>query len=101
MRTIALKQVADVAAAVEIPVVGMGGVEHGRHAAALLAAGAAAVAVGTASFRDPLAAERIRAELAGHLPVAAGGGLAAQAPKFRERVDVRPGGRLDLDLRSS
>ena len=63
VRTIALKQVGDVAAAVEIPVVGMGGVEHGAHVAALLGAGAAAVAVGTASFRDPLAAERIRHEL--------------------------------------
>ena len=63
VRTIALKQVADVAAAVEIPVVGMGGVERGEHAAALLGAGASVVAVGTASFRDPLAAERIRAEL--------------------------------------
>ena len=72
VRTVALKQVSDVVAAVEIPVVGMGGVEHGRDAAALLAAGAVAVAVGTASFRDPLAAERIRAELADHLPVAAG-----------------------------
>jgi dihydroorotate dehydrogenase (NAD+) catalytic subunit len=64
VRTIALKQVSDVVSAVEIPVVGMGGVEHGSHAASLLATGAAAVAVGTASFRDPLAAERIRSELA-------------------------------------
>ena len=63
VRSIALKQVADVAAAVEIPVVGMGGVERGSHAAALLGAGASVVAVGTASFRDPLAAERIRLEL--------------------------------------
>jgi dihydroorotate dehydrogenase (NAD+) catalytic subunit len=63
VRSIALKQVADVASAVEIPVVGMGGVERGSHAAALLGAGAAVVAVGTASFRDPLAAERIREEL--------------------------------------
>jgi dihydroorotate dehydrogenase (NAD+) catalytic subunit len=64
VRTVALKQVSDVVSAVEIPVVGMGGVEHGSHAASLLAAGATAVAVGTASFRDPLAAERIRSELA-------------------------------------
>jgi dihydroorotate dehydrogenase (NAD+) catalytic subunit len=63
VRTIALKQVADVAAAVEIPVIGMGGIERGSDAAALLGAGATVVAVGTASFRDPLAAERIRGEL--------------------------------------
>jgi len=65
VRTIALKQVADVVAAVSVPVIGMGGVERGSHARDLLAAGAAAVAVGTASFRDPLAAERIRGELDG------------------------------------
>jgi len=63
VRTIALKQVADVAAAVEVPVIGMGGVETGRHAWELLRCGAGLVAVGTASFRDPLAAERIRDEL--------------------------------------
>jgi dihydroorotate dehydrogenase (NAD+) catalytic subunit len=63
VRTIALKQVADVAAAVEVPVIGMGGVESGRHALDLLRAGADVVAVGTASFRDPLAAERVHREL--------------------------------------
>ena len=64
VRTIALKQVADVAAAVTIAIVGMGGVERGTHARDLLDAGAGLVAVGTANFRDPLAAERILAELA-------------------------------------
>lgn len=63
VRTVALKQVADVRAAVAIPIVGMGGVERGSHARDLLDAGANVVAVGTASFRDPLAAERILAEL--------------------------------------
>ncbi len=64
VRVIAVKQVADVAEAVAIPVVGMGGVERGSDARDLLAAGATLVAVGTASFRDPLAGARIRAELA-------------------------------------
>jgi len=63
VRTVALRQVADVAAAVAIPVIGMGGVESGSDARDLLAVGASLVAVGTASFRDPLAAERIRIEL--------------------------------------
>ena len=63
VRTIALKQVADVRTAVSVPVIGMGGVEHGSHARDLLAAGADVVAIGTANFRDPLAAERILAEL--------------------------------------
>jgi dihydroorotate dehydrogenase (NAD+) catalytic subunit len=63
IRAIALAQVADVASRVDIPVVGMGGVESGRDAHALLIAGAALVAVGTASFRDPAAGTRITAEL--------------------------------------
>jgi dihydroorotate dehydrogenase len=33
----------------------------------MLSAGATAIAVGTASFRDPLAAERIRSELVAEL----------------------------------
>jgi dihydroorotate dehydrogenase (NAD+) catalytic subunit len=64
IRAIALEQVAAIANRVEIPVVGMGGIASGRHAADFLAAGAAAVAVGTESFRDPAAARRIAAELA-------------------------------------
>ena len=59
----AIEQVRRVAAAVSIPVVGMGGIESGRDAADFLRAGATAVAVGTASFRDPMAASRVRAEL--------------------------------------
>jgi dihydroorotate dehydrogenase (NAD+) catalytic subunit len=60
---VALEQVRSVAAAVSIPVIGMGGIESGADALSFLAAGAAAVAVGTASFRDPLAGSRIRIEL--------------------------------------
>jgi dihydroorotate dehydrogenase (NAD+) catalytic subunit len=64
VRAIALAQVQDVAARVEIPVVGMGGVQRGRDADDLLQAGATLVAVGTESFREPLAGARIAAELA-------------------------------------
>ncbi|HEY7076835.1 MAG TPA: hypothetical protein VH418_15765 [Solirubrobacteraceae bacterium] len=63
IRAIALAQVADVRARVGVPVIGMGGVQCGRHAANLLQAGADVVAVGTESFRDPLAGERIAREL--------------------------------------
>ena len=61
---VALTQVRQVSAAVSIPVVGMGGVTSGQDAAALIAAGARAVAVGTESFRDPAAGSRIATELA-------------------------------------
>ena len=64
IRALALEQVASVASRVEIPVIGMGGIATGRHAADFLAGGAAAVAVGTESFRDPAAGRRIAAELA-------------------------------------
>jgi dihydroorotate dehydrogenase (NAD+) catalytic subunit len=63
VRAVALAQVAAVRAAVAIPIVGMGGVQSGRHARDLLDAGATLVAVGTESFRDPLAGARIAAEL--------------------------------------
>jgi dihydroorotate dehydrogenase (NAD+) catalytic subunit len=63
VRAVALAQVRAVAARVAIPIVGMGGVQTGRHAADLLEAGATAVAVGTESFRDPAAGTRIQHEL--------------------------------------
>jgi dihydroorotate dehydrogenase (NAD+) catalytic subunit len=50
---IALKMVWEAAAAVEIPVVGMGGITSEKEALAFIIAGAAAVAVGTANFTDP------------------------------------------------
>jgi dihydroorotate dehydrogenase (NAD+) catalytic subunit len=63
VRAVALAQVAAVAARVNIPVVGMGGVQTGAHARDLLDVGAQLVAVGTESFRDPAAATRIAREL--------------------------------------
>jgi dihydroorotate dehydrogenase (NAD+) catalytic subunit len=74
VRTVALAQVRDVRERVSIPIVGMGGVQRGGHAADLLRAGADLVAVGTESFRDPLAGTRVAAELAaleGAAPVGA------------------------------
>lgn len=63
VRAIALSQVREVRQRIALPIVGMGGVQTGRHAADLMQAGAEIVAVGTESFRDPLAARRIAAEL--------------------------------------
>jgi dihydroorotate dehydrogenase (NAD+) catalytic subunit len=74
VRAVALAQVRDVRERLSIPIVGMGGVQRGRHAADLLHAGADIVAVGTESFRDPLAGARVAAELAalqGAAPVGA------------------------------
>ena len=55
VRAVALAQVSEVRGRVRIPIVGMGGVQSGRHADDLLRAGADLVAVGSESFRDPLA----------------------------------------------
>jgi dihydroorotate dehydrogenase (NAD+) catalytic subunit len=51
------------AALPEVPIVGVGGVSTGEEAAELLAAGADAVQVGTATFADPRAPARVLAEL--------------------------------------
>jgi dihydroorotate dehydrogenase (NAD+) catalytic subunit len=63
VRAIALSQVREVRELIRLPIVGMGGVQSGRHAADLRHAGADLVAVGTESFRDPLAAARIADEM--------------------------------------
>jgi dihydroorotate dehydrogenase (NAD+) catalytic subunit len=70
VRAIALAQVAAARAALQIPIVGIGGVQRGRDALDLLTAGADVVAVGTESFRDPVAAARIAIELDSLLQIA-------------------------------
>lgn len=57
----AVRQVAD---AVDVPVVGVGGILTGDDAAAYLAAGASLVQVGTGSFADPRCAGRVARQLA-------------------------------------
>jgi dihydroorotate dehydrogenase (NAD+) catalytic subunit len=68
VRPVALAQVADVSKRVAIPVIGMGGIATGADARDFLHVGAAAIAVGTESFRDPAAGSRIRRELAALMP---------------------------------
>jgi dihydroorotate dehydrogenase (NAD+) catalytic subunit len=63
VRAIALSQVRDVRQRVNLPIIGMGGVQSPGHAQDLREAGADLVGVGTESFRDPLAAGRIAAEV--------------------------------------
>ncbi len=63
IKPVALRMVYDVARAVKIPVIGMGGIASGDDALEFLLVGARAVQVGTASFTDPRATERIAAEL--------------------------------------
>jgi dihydroorotate dehydrogenase (NAD+) catalytic subunit len=67
LKPIALAAVYACSRAVEVPIVGMGGVRTGRDALDLLACGASAVALGTVLFSDPEAPGRVRAELAAEL----------------------------------
>lgn len=59
MKPVALRMVWQVAGAVDVPVIGCGGISSGTDAVEFLMAGATAVQVGTATFREPLAPIRV------------------------------------------
>ena len=59
VKPIAVRMVYEVAQAVKIPVVGMGGITCAEDAIEFLMAGATAVQVGTANFTDPLVCPKI------------------------------------------
>ena len=59
IKPIALRMVYETAQAVSIPILGMGGIVTAEDAVEYLLAGATAVQVGTASFADPRAVERL------------------------------------------
>ena len=56
---VAVRMVREVYKRVKIPVVGMGGISTWEDAVEMMIAGASAVQVGTASFRDPMACVKI------------------------------------------
>jgi dihydroorotate dehydrogenase (NAD+) catalytic subunit len=64
IKPVALRLVAEVAEAVPLPVIGMGGIVSGRDVLEFIACGATAVALGAAIFADPEAPERVVHELA-------------------------------------
>ena len=57
---VAVRMVWEVANAVKVPILGMGGVSKGEDAAQMMLAGATAVAVGTACIADPFAPIAVR-----------------------------------------
>lgn len=59
IRPIAVRMVWQVAKAVRIPVIGLGGIMDGRDALEFLMAGASAVQIGTANFIDPCASVNV------------------------------------------
>ncbi|MGA8201857.1 MAG: dihydroorotate dehydrogenase [Candidatus Sulfotelmatobacter sp.] len=63
IKPIALRMVYDAAHAVNIPVIGMGGISTATDVAEFMLAGATAVQIGTASYWDPCATEKIVSDL--------------------------------------
>ena len=66
LKPIAVRMVWELARAVKIPIVGIGGIATALDAVEFLLAGATAVQVGTASFADPLAAKKVADGLAAY-----------------------------------
>ncbi len=59
VKPVALRIVYEVAQAVQVPIIGMGGIATGLDAIEFMLAGATAVAVGTATFADPMTAVKV------------------------------------------
>ena len=64
LKPVALAAVHTCREACDLPIVGVGGIASGWDALEFLAAGASAVQIGSAAFREPLLARRVRDELA-------------------------------------
>jgi dihydroorotate dehydrogenase (NAD+) catalytic subunit len=67
IKPVALRMVWQVARSVKLPIIGIGGIMNGRDALEFMLAGATAVQVGTASFLDPSAAQKIAGEMEAYL----------------------------------
>ncbi len=97
LKPIALAAVYACARVTSLPIVGMGGVQCGRDALDLIAAGASAVALGTILFADPSSPTRVRAELdaecasRGYASVRDARGIAHDhtSPQAGQRADAR------------
>ena len=59
IKPVAVRMVYQVANAVKIPIIGMGGIQTAEDAMEFILAGATAVAVGTANFNNPYATEQV------------------------------------------
>jgi dihydroorotate dehydrogenase (NAD+) catalytic subunit len=63
VKPIALRMVHEVAKAVEIPIIGLGGISSGIDAIEFMMAGASAIQIGTVNFSNPLAGKEIIEEM--------------------------------------
>ena len=95
IKPLALRAVYEVAQAVTIPVVGMGGVTDVHDVIDMLACGASVVAVGAAGFREPVAAGPPGPGTRGRTGPARPDAGGARGPGLRRRVpqkQLRPKG---------
>ena len=60
VKPVALRMVYDVAHAVKIPVVGLGGITTAKDAIEFLMCGATAIEIGTANFLDPAVTKKVK-----------------------------------------
>lgn len=67
IHSVAVRMIYEVRRAVDLPIIGMGGVMSGEDAAEMILAGADAVAIGTAALLDPAAPVRILDELESYM----------------------------------
>ena len=67
VRPVAVRMVWEVANAVKIPIIGMGGIVNAEDAIEFLLVGATAIAVGTANFMEPTSAVKIIEDLGAYL----------------------------------
>jgi dihydroorotate dehydrogenase (NAD+) catalytic subunit len=98
LKPVALAAVHTAYRATSLPIIGMGGVQTGRDAVELFAAGASAVALGTVLFSDPSAPARIRDELAAEL-AALGLSSPEQARGIAHEEALPKRKQLDLESR--
>ncbi len=64
---VAVRMVYQVRRAVDVPIIGMGGIRTGRDAIEMMLAGADAIAIGTAMFADPLAPVKVLQEMQAYM----------------------------------
>lgn len=63
VKPVALRMVNEVSKAVEIPVIGLGGISTGKDAIEFMMAGASAIQIGTINFTNPMAGKEIIEEM--------------------------------------
>ena len=67
IKPVAVRMVYQVAQAVQVPIIGMGGICNAEDALEFILAGATAVAVGTANFHDPMASVQVAEGIAAYM----------------------------------